>query len=189
MRLFVGIELPETIADDLAALEVPLEGVRWIEQQDFHLTLRFVGDVEKSIAYELDEALLEIDMPAFEIDLAGVGFLGGQEPKALVVQVAPNAALLELHRAVDRAAQRVGIRPDARGKFRPHVTIARLKSPDLDRLARYLERHGLFRTPPVYVTRFALFSSKPHTGGGPYVVEQAYDLRHYGDFSDDREGG
>ena len=72
MRLFVGLSLPEDIADALAALEVPLQGANWVEAQDFHISLRWVGDVEKSLAYELDDALLRIELPAFELKFAGV---------------------------------------------------------------------------------------------------------------------
>lgn len=185
MRLFVGLELPDEIVEALASLEVPLQGARWVEQQDYHVSLRFIGEVEKPVAYELDSALLQIDMPAFELQFSGVGFAGGYDPKALYVGLAQSPELAELARAVDRAALSIGLVPDSRRKFRPHVTLARLKSPDLDRFARYLERHGMFQTEPFPVTRFALFSTKPQSGGGPYLVEQTYDLKHYGDFDDD----
>ena len=185
MRLFVGISLPEDIADALAALEVPLQGANWVESQDYHISLRWVGDVEKSLAYELDDALLRIELPAFELKFAGVSFFGGYDPKALMAPVVASPELAELQRAVDRAAHSVGIEPDKRGKFRPHVTLARLKSPDLDRFARYLERHALFQTEPFLVTRFSMFSTRPQLGGGPYLVEQTYDLKHYGDYDDE----
>lgn len=178
MRLFIGIEIPEAIGDRISDLEVPLQRARWVEQQDYHLSLRFIGEVERQVAYDLDEALLGIDMPAFEIEMAGVGFAGGYEPKALWVGIAPSPALMMLQRAVDRAVTSVGVPPDKRTAFRPHTTIARLNQVDLDRFARYLERHALFRTEPFVVERFAMFSAKP-SGGGPYVVEQTYDLKQY----------
>jgi RNA 2',3'-cyclic 3'-phosphodiesterase len=188
MRLFVGISLPEDISDALSSLEAPLQGANWVESQDYHISLRWIGEVEKSLAYELDDALLRIELPAFELRFAGVDFFGGYDPKALTAPIEPCPALHELHRAVDRAAQSVGIPPDKRAKFRPHATLARLKSPDLDRFARYLERHARFQTELFHVTRFAMFSTKPQMGGGPYLIEQTYDLKHYDDYEDDDTG-
>jgi RNA 2',3'-cyclic 3'-phosphodiesterase len=184
MRLFIGIEIPEDIANAMTSLQVPLHGARWVEPQDYHLTLRFIGEVEKSKAYDLDEALLAIEHNAFDLSIAGISFVGGYEPKALFAGIAPSAELIALARAVDQAARTVGIAPDPRSKFRPHITLARLKSPDLDRFGRYLERSSLFRTEPFLVRRFAMFSTKPLTGGGPYLVEQSYDLRHWGEDQD-----
>ena len=180
MRLFIGIEVPEPIGDAICDLEVPLQGARWVEAHDYHISLRFVGDLDRTLAYDLDEALLGIELPAFEITVKGIGHFGGYDPKALWVGLEPQPALDQLQRAVDRVVTSVGVMPDKRQAFRPHITIARLKSPDLDRLARYLERYALFRTEPFLVERFAMFSAKPG-GGGPYVVEQTYDLKHYGE--------
>lgn len=184
MRVFIALEIPDDVGDALSSLEVPLNGARWVEQQDYHVTLRFIGEVEKPQAYDLDEALLGIDLPAFDMWFNGLNIAGGYDPRTIFAMIEPTAELERLVRAVDRAALSVGLEPDRRRAFRPHVTLARLKLPDLDRLGRFLERRSLFRTEPFLVPRFAMMSSKPGVGGGPYVVEQTYDLKYYGDLDD-----
>ncbi|MBU2581562.1 MAG: RNA 2',3'-cyclic phosphodiesterase [Alphaproteobacteria bacterium] len=174
-RLFTGIELPEDIRDELGDLEQPLPGARWIDIEELHITLRFAGDVDKPTANEFAEYLAGIDVSAFPIRLSGLGTFGGREPRILWAGVEAGAELDRLAKANERAARNAGLEPAARN-FKAHVTLARLKYSDPLRLARYLQKHGGFRTEPFYVTHFTLFSSKPHTGGGPYVVEETFPL-------------
>lgn len=174
-RLFTGIELPEEIRDELGDLEQPLPGTRWINVDDLHLTLRFAGDVDRLTANEFAEYLAGIDVPAFPMRLSGLGTFGGREPRILWAGVEAAEHLDRLARANENAARHAGLDPAAR-KFKAHVTLARLKNSDPQRLARFLQKHGGFRTEPFYVTHFTLFSSKPHTGGGPYIVEETFPL-------------
>lgn len=174
-RLFTGIELPEDIREELGDLEKPLPGARWIDMDDLHLTLRFAGDIDKRTAFEFAEYLARIDIPAFPMRLAGLGTFGGRDPRILWAGVEAGEELDRLARANERAAYNAGLGPAARA-FKPHITLARLKKSQPDRLARYLQRHGGFRTDPFYVTHFSLFSAKPHTGGGPYLIEETFPL-------------
>jgi len=174
-RLFTGIELPEEIREDIGDLEQPIPGVRWIDMDDLHLTLRFVGDIDKRTANEFAEYLAGIDVPAFPMRLNGLGTFGGRDPRILWAGVEAGEELHRLARANDRAAHNAGIEAAARA-FKPHITIARLKKSQPERLARYLQKRGGFRSEPFYVTNFTLFSAKPHTGGGPYVVEETFPL-------------
>lgn len=174
-RLFTGIELPEEIREDLGDLEHPLPGARWIDMDDLHLTLRFVGDIDKRTANEFAEFLAGIDVSAFPMRLVGLGTFGGREPRILWAGVEAGEELERLARANERAARNAGLDPAARA-FKPHITLARLKNSQPERLARYLQKHGGFRTEPFYVTHFTLFSSKPVTGGGPYLVEEEFPL-------------
>jgi len=174
-RLFTGLELPPEIADDLRRLKAPIPGARWIDASDLHVTLRFAGDVEKRVASEFVECLERITVPVFEMRLSGLGVFGGQDPHSLWARVEAGPELEQLYRAHERAARLAGLKPETRG-FHPHVTIARLKHARDDALARFLSRHGAFRTAPIVVERFVLFSSRPSVGGGPYVVEEAFPL-------------
>ncbi|MGD9785511.1 MAG: RNA 2',3'-cyclic phosphodiesterase [Hyphomicrobiaceae bacterium] len=174
-RLFAGIELPEDIQERLTDLEAPLPGVRWIEADNLHITLRFAGDVDKRQANDFVEMLAGIDVPAFEVTISGLGTFGGKEPRALWAGIERCDQLDSLQRATERAARAAGLPPETRG-FRPHITLARFNHPRIEALARYLERHGGFRLPPFFVGRFVLFSSRPNIGGGPYVVEEAFPL-------------
>ena len=174
-RLFTGIELPEDVADLIGDLEAPLPGVRWIHTDNLHLTLRFAGDVDNPVAREFAQFLSGIDVPAFEMRLEGLGTFGGKDPRALWAGVTAGPELETLARACERAARAAGLKPEGR-TFKPHVTIARLNKPRIEPLTRFLTRHARFRSDPLIVARFVLYSSKPLVGGGPYVVEEAYPL-------------
>lgn len=185
-RLFTGIELPDHVREALARLRQPLPGARWVEPEHYHLTLRFAGDLENRIAGEFADMLADIEIPAFELRLCGTGAFGGSEPRALWAGLAPSIELEALVRAHERIARAVGLPPEPR-RFKPHITIARLRSTDVELVARYLQRHGAFRTDPFLVARFVLFSAKPQVGGGPYVVEESYTLTggDYADYEDE----
>ena len=176
-RLFTGIEIPAEQREEIARLKVPLPGgSRWAEPDDLHLTLRFVGDIEKPQAREFADNLETIDVDAFELRLAGLGVFGGNEPRSIWSGVETSAPLEALARANDRAARAAGLPPDGR-QFKPHVTLARVKYASADEVARVLQRIGAFRSKPFIVSRFVLFSAKPKTGGGPYAIEEAFNLR------------
>ncbi|MCB1504215.1 MAG: RNA 2',3'-cyclic phosphodiesterase [Hyphomicrobiaceae bacterium] len=174
-RLFTGIELPEEIRDQLGDLEQPLPGVRFIEEDNLHITLRFAGDIDNGTAREFSSFLDGIQVPAFEMRLEGLGTFGGKEPRTLWSGVVAGPELEQLARANERAARAAGLKPETRG-FKPHVTIARLNKPRIDALSRFLTRHAMFRSRPFIVDRFVLYSSKPNVGGGPYVIEETFPL-------------
>ncbi len=174
-RLFSGIELPDSIREDLSDLNLPLPGTRWIDMDNLHLTLRFVGDVDNRTASEFADSLAGIEVSAFPMRLVGLGTFGGRDPRIIWVGVEAGEELERLARANERAARAAGLEPPVRA-FKPHVTLARLKHAQPERLARFLQKHGGFRSEPFYVTHFTLFSSKPHTGGGPYIVEETFPL-------------
>lgn len=184
-RLFAGIELPEEIRDQLSDLAKPLGGAKWVDDDDFHITLRFAGDIGGRIARDFTDLLGEIEADAFELRLEGIGTFGGNDPRAIWAGISPNPALESLARACDRAARNAGLSPSPH-PFKAHVTLARLRHSPPEMVARTLERIGAFRTEPFQVSKFVLFSSKPKVGGGPYVVEATYPLLGgYYDMEDD----
>lgn len=174
-RLFAGIELPPAVRDQLAALRAPLAGAKWVEPANLHLTLRFAGDIDNGVAREFAELLSGIEIHAFEMRISGLGTFGGKEPHTLWAGIEAGPELEALARANERAARGAGLKPVSRN-FKPHITIARLRHPRDEAMARFLSRHGSFRSEPFVVSRFVLYSSKPLVGGGPYVVEEPYPL-------------
>lgn len=175
-RLFSAVELPEEVRDHLADLHKPLPGAKWVCADDMHITLRFAGDIEGRMARDFREMLAEIDCDAFEVRLDGLGTFGGNDPRAIWAGVMPNPQLETLARACDRAARSAGVPAEARA-YKPHVTLARLRGTPPELVARYLGRIGAFRSDAFAVSRFVLYSSRPKVGGGPYIVEDAYQLR------------
>lgn len=181
-RLFSGIEIPADIRDELAALRQPLPGTRWLEPADFHVTLRFAGDITPPVAREFAANLSSISFDPFPLRIVGLATFGGDDPRSLYAAIEPTEPLANLAHANEQAARRAGLKPEGR-RFVPHVTLARMQAPRVEPVARFLQRKGGFRSAPFTVTRFVLLSSKPLTGGGPYVIEQTFpsSLGNYDD--------
>jgi 2'-5' RNA ligase len=174
-RLFTGIEIPAAIGQQLAMLRGGLPGARWIDPENYHVTLRFIGDVDDATAHEAASALGRIRRAPFDLHFAGLTSFGGRKPRAVVAEAAALQALLDLQAEQERLMQRIGLEPEGR-KYTPHVTLARLRESSSRQVADYLAARGLFRTPVFSVERFVLFSSRASIGGGPYVVEAGYPL-------------
>lgn len=174
-RLFTGIEIPPEIAQGLSLLRGGIPGARWITPENYHLTLRFIGDVDGGIGRDVMQILDEVRRRPFEIVLDRLDQFGGKKPRAVFAAAKQNPDLIELQAEHERLLQRIGLPPESR-KFTPHVTLARLRDSKTFEVADYLSSRGPFRMPPFAVSRFVLFSSRASTGGGPYVVEAAYPL-------------
>jgi len=183
-RLFSAIEIPRSIAERLTMLRCGLSGARWIDPENYHLTLRFIGDVDGATARDFTNALGKIAVPPFELRVRGLGSFGGNKPRAIFADLAPSEALETLQRAHERAAREAGLPPESRN-FKPHVTLARLRGARADAVATYLERQGGIAAEPFTVNRFVLYSSRNSVGGGPYVIEAAYDLEGAHDAEDE----
>lgn len=177
-RLFSGLEIPETIGHRLHMLRTGLSGARWIDPANYHLTLRFAGDIDGGTARDFAANLADIQMPPFQLRLDGLGSFGGKKPRSLWAAVAPSDALRSLQRAHEHAARKAGMPPEPRN-FTPHVTVARLRGTRPEAVADYLQNLGGFLSQSFTIDRFVLFSSRASIGGGPYVVEAEYPLGYH----------
>jgi RNA 2',3'-cyclic 3'-phosphodiesterase len=175
-RLFTGLEIPSDIAFRLSLKRGGLSGARWIDPENYHITLRFIGDVDHGMANDIADMLERLNhSQGFSVRLHALGAFGGDKPRSLYAAVEPGEALLRLQAAQERVVQKVGVPPEGR-KFVPHVTLARLRGCAAPDAARFLAEAGRFEPLMFPVNRFVLYSSKDSVGGGPYVVEQAYPL-------------
>jgi 2'-5' RNA ligase len=174
-RLFTAVELPAQISFSLSLLRGGLVGARWIDPANYHITLRFIGDIDDRTADDIAGELARIDRPRFDLSLKGLGAFGSRKPHAVYAGVTPTPALKELQAEHERIIQRVGLEPERR-KFTPHVTLARLRNPSESEVAAFLAMRGGFETPSFAVGRFVLLSSRASKGGGPYLMEEAYPL-------------
>ena len=174
-RIFTGLELPSDVAQSLAALRGGLPGARWIDPEDYHVTLRFIGDVDDTVAREVASMLGKVSRPPLELRLDGLSSFGGKRPRAVIATLAQTSALMELQAEHERLMQRVGLEPEGR-KFMPHVTLARLRNSSSRQVADYLATRPFLAQLSFRVTRFVLFSARASVGGGPYLVEAAYAL-------------
>ena len=176
MRLFAGLDLPDPLRRRLAALAGSLPGARWVPPQNYHLTLRFVGEVQAHDAEEIDHALAAIRARPFELALCGVGiFHRAGTPASLWAGVEPRAPLDRLHAKIETALQRIGL-PPYRKRFVAHVSLARVDGIAETALASWLQTHNLLRSESVPITRFTLFSSLLGKEQPVYTAEVDYEL-------------
>ena len=178
MRLFIALTLPQTVRDDLDRLATALPGLRWTPSDNYHLTLRFLGEVQQPDAQDIDEALAALRMPQFELSLAGIGGFGkGRQLRSLWAGVDSQPALTRLQAKVEQAVTRAGQPPQAR-RFKPHVTLARCKNgaPPRDKLQPFLAERALYRSRPFSGKSFTLFSSVLSSSGSIYTPEVEYPL-------------
>jgi 2'-5' RNA ligase len=176
MRLFVALDLPHALRQSLADLAVGLAGARWLPPENYHITLRFIGETPAHTAEEIDLALATLRGRAFTLSLAGVGTLEkGGRVIALRAGVERNQALDHLQTKIETALQRAGLPPERR-RFAPHVTLARLDNTPEAKLAAWIQAHNLFRSTPVMVGHFTLFSSRLGKESSVYMPEVEYPL-------------
>jgi 2'-5' RNA ligase len=175
LRLFVGIEFPPELKLHLSMLETSIPGARWVDPGNFHLTLRFIGEVDEGVAADIDEALVRVKARRFTLQLAGTGVFGGGKPRALWVGVERHPDLVGLRDRIEQALIRIGIEPEQR-KFAPHVTLARLREPALDELGKFLAANAQFRAAPLPVDGFSLIASFPTKAGSIYEDQADYPL-------------
>lgn len=172
-RLFTGLEIPSRTVNRLAMLRGKVAGARWIDPENYHLTLRFAGDIDSAQANAFASALDDVEFDSFELRIDGLGSFGGNKPRALWAGVKMTEPLERLQKAHERAARIAGLPPDPRN-FTPHITLARLRDTRPAAVAEYLSYFGGFIAEPFRVDRFVLFSSRANHGGGPYVIEECY---------------
>jgi 2'-5' RNA ligase len=160
LRLFAAIAVPDAVAERVLPLMRSVPGAKWRPRENLHLTLRFFGEVTEPVADEIDAELAQIaeTTAPFEIALKSAGAFGGADPHTLWLGVAESPPLKKLAATCERAARRVGLKPEPR-KFTPHVTLAYLSNAELALVHAFETRHGLFETPPFTVDAFGLYAS------------------------------
>jgi 2'-5' RNA ligase len=177
MRLFVALDMPWFVREQLAALSgTGIPGARWVPPQNYHLTLRFIGGIPGHVARDVDDALLAIRARGFALTLTGMGtFAKGGVSNALWVGVERTPSLDHLRNKIETALQRCGLEPERR-RFQPHVTLARLDNPAEGKVVAFVQAHNLFRTEPIPVEHFTLFSSLLNKDHAVYTPEAEYEL-------------
>jgi 2'-5' RNA ligase len=174
-RLFVAIRPPEDIRDLLIDAMDESPEFRWQDDAQLHLTLRFVGEVERPLADDLASALARIRAAPFELRINGVGRFDQRNSGALWAGVEPKAPVAALAAKVERACQSVGLEPERRA-FHPHVTLARWKGRRTREVHDFLERTRDLSSDPFAVDRFILFESRLSRHGAHYEPTATYRL-------------
>src|SRR5712672_2035661 len=145
-RLFTGLEIPADVGQMLATLRGGLPGARWVDPENYHVTLRFIGDVDDMVAREVASMLGRVRRGPFELRVEDLKSFGGRKPRAVVATLGPGQAVMELQAEHERLMQRVGLEPQGR-KYIPHVSLARLRESSSRQVADYLAVRAPFRSP------------------------------------------
>jgi 2'-5' RNA ligase len=175
-RLFVAIRPPEHIRDLLIDAMDDSPDFRWQDEEQLHLTLRFIGEVERPIADDLADALGRVRAEPFSIRISGVGRFEQRSSGALWAGVEPKAPVAALAAKVERVCLAVGLEPDRRAFF-PHITLARWKGRRTREVADFLERKRGLSSEPFAVDEFILFESRLSRHGAHYEPVASYELR------------
>ena len=177
-RLFIAVDFPAAVNRRLKALCSGLAGARWLPPEQFHLTLRFSGDVDSGGFADIADGLSSVACPPFSLGLGGVGLFPPRgQPRVLWagVELGSGDGLSLLHGRIDGRLRSLGIAPEGR-KFAPHVTLARLKETPAGQLGDYLMTHGDFITETIPVAEFHLYSSVLGPKGAIHRIEASYPL-------------
>lgn len=177
-RLFVAIDLPERTKDQVLALRRDdLPPGRWARRAGLHLTLHFIGDVPEAVARAYARALRQVETPAFDLLISGVGqFPIDQRPRVIWAGVQNTPPLRELYEAVGAALESEGFIRERR-RFHPHITLMRFKKPLRRGLAsRWLQAHMDFQAEPARIKQFTLFESELNPSGAVYTARGVYKL-------------
>jgi 2'-5' RNA ligase len=175
-RLFIALALPEEVRERLSEISGGLPGADWVEPRQYHLTLRFLGEVGAPDFRDLREGLTGLSARSFHLNLRGLGvFPLRGSPETLWVGAERSEALKSLRNKVESLVVRRGQAPESR-KFHPHVTLARVKGSRPEWVGAYVAGHSLFSATDIPVQSFALFSSKLTPDGAVHTLEKEYPL-------------
>jgi len=174
-RLFVALRPTVTLRRHcLDAIAGGPPGWAWQREEQLHVTLRFIGEVERPLAEDIAAALGAIRAPPIELGLHGVGFFDQGRNGVLFARAVQRKPLEELHKKVDRALFSVGLEPDRRA-FLPHITLARRRKSAVEPSA-WLEAHASLSAPPEPIDHFILYESRLGHDGAHYEAIAKYPL-------------
>ena len=176
-RLFVALRPPPAIREQLLDITDGVTAARWQDEEQLHITTRFIGAVERPVAEEVAAALAQVVAPAPVVRLAGVGRFNNRAGDALWAALAPHDALAHLHRKVDQACVRVGLEPERRA-YLPHITLARLSRAAANDPAveRWVADHAGLSSAPFTLTHLLLYESHLGRSGARYEAVARWPL-------------
>ena len=174
-RLFVALRPPEVIRDLLIDAMDDSADFRWQDDEQLHITLRFIGEVDRPVTSEIADSLSRVRAEPLELRIAGVGRFEQRSSGALWAGVEPKAPLAALAARIERVCVGAGLEPEHRA-FHPHITLARWRGRRTRELGHFLERARGLSSPPFTVREFILFESHLSRHGAHYEEVATYPL-------------
>ena len=179
LRVFVAIDLPDHVREELRILQQGLNIGRRVPAENLHLTLSFLGEQPDEAIVEAHQALSTVHVCAFDLRLAGVGTLGGRMPQVITAEVLQCDDLNDLEKRIVRSLRSAGL-TFKKQRFRPHITLARLQKSSTDyELARvhdYLADYATFQGTSFTVKRFSLYQSTLRPKAALHEILASYEL-------------
>jgi RNA 2',3'-cyclic 3'-phosphodiesterase len=172
-RLFVAIRPPEQVRDLLIDAMDDNPELRWVGEDNLHLTLRFIGEVERPLANDIADSLSRIAFPQFDLRISGIGRFDRRNGGALWAGIEPRKPVAELASKIDRACVAAGLEPERRA-FHPHITLARWSRGGSAAAVEFEQRHSTLASPPFDVEQFTLFESHLSRHGAHYQEVAVY---------------
>jgi 2'-5' RNA ligase len=174
-RLFVAIRPPEEVRDLLIDAMDDSPALRWVGDEQLHLTLRFIGEVERPVANDIAAALDRVRSPAFQLRVIGVGKFEQRNCGALWAAAEPREPVVALAAKIERAVQNVGLEAEHRA-FMPHITLARWNRRNAEAVEAFLRRNASLASGSFKVDRFILYESRLSRHGAHYDEIASYPL-------------
>ncbi len=176
IRLFIGIAMPAGVRRLLSSLGSTIPGARPVPEEQIHLTLRFIGEVEATMFHDIRERLVDIDSRPLTTAISGVGhFPPRGKPRVVWAGLESAGDIIILRNKVNSLLRQCGVEPERR-KFHPHVTLARLKNSSPERVAAFLQTNALLQSPEIVIDRVNLYSSRLLAEGAIHRIEAVYPL-------------
>jgi 2'-5' RNA ligase len=173
-RLFIAIQPPAPIRERLLGLMGGIPGARWQDDEQLHLTVSFIGEIDRHQADDIAAAIGSVRQGPFEIALSGVGSFLKRGKGAVWAGLAPHDPLKTLHKKVEQACLRAGVEPDTRA-YHPHITLARLAR-GAGPVEPFIERWAGLSSPPFSVDAICLYESRLGAEGASYRIAERYSL-------------
>lgn len=176
MRLFIAVPLPDAVTDQFSDLQQPIDGLRWQDRNQMHLTLKFLGETNPKRVPEIDQKLSKIQLPPFFMTIKGFGYFPkGKQPRVLWTGINKNESLQKLQQSIERTCTTMGFDAETR-LFKPHITIARIDGTPRREVMSFINQHKKFRISDVPVDEFVLYESKLSSEGAIYIRKKSFKL-------------
>jgi RNA 2',3'-cyclic 3'-phosphodiesterase len=182
-RLFIGIKLENQqklieISNSVRK-QLPNSVANWVNPENFHLTLKFLGEIEDFYINSIRIPLTDISQKniSFPLHYNKLGFFGSiSHPKVIWFDFKPNEKLTNLHRSIEKSLIEVGFEPHEK-KYSPHLTFARVKKlSELNNFENILKSQHVHNE-KVTVDKFQLIESILKPSGPVYNTVAEFNLR------------
>lgn len=176
LRLFIALEPPVFIKQQLLLLRRSIPGAHWQNSDQMHITTNFIGDVDNTSLTLIIAAIATIKLELLTLSINGVDYFGSNhQPRVIYAKVTAIPELMKLNKRINNVLHEIGIETE-RKKYKPHITLARLKQASFQSVGQFIQTEGLFRTEIFTLSEFHLLSSKLSPDGSQYIIEESFSF-------------